>query len=155
MALLTDHLPVPLRPRLQVRHCTFFASLDGHHGSLLCACCIAVTWQPSFRCLVGLELGNLMDDLMNLSFNDTPPPPTWGASGSINLGQSQNNNSAYSTSPSTPTAGKISLLILLCYAKEPQMHELQVWTKRILICFFAIVSWRFELQCVFGTADWC
>ncbi|KAF8946250.1 hypothetical protein BGZ47_000999 [Haplosporangium gracile] len=48
--------------------------------------------------------GNLMDDLMNLSFNDTPPPPSWGASGSINLGQSQNNNSAYATSPTTPTA---------------------------------------------------
>ncbi|KAF9142670.1 hypothetical protein BGX30_002418 [Mortierella sp. GBA39] len=48
--------------------------------------------------------GNLMDDLMNLSFNDTPPPPSWGASGSINLGQSQNNNSTYATSPTTPTA---------------------------------------------------
>ncbi|KAF9140388.1 hypothetical protein BG015_001678 [Linnemannia schmuckeri] len=48
--------------------------------------------------------GNLMDDLMNLSFNDTPPPPSWGASGSINLGQSQNNISAYATSPTTPTA---------------------------------------------------
>ncbi|KAG0292984.1 hypothetical protein BGZ96_003440 [Linnemannia gamsii] len=48
--------------------------------------------------------GNLMDDLMNLSFNDTPPPPSWGASGSINLGQSQNNSSAYATSPTTPTA---------------------------------------------------
>ncbi|KAF9389998.1 hypothetical protein BGX21_011577, partial [Mortierella sp. AD011] len=31
--------------------------------------------------------GNLMDDLMNLSFNDGPPP-AWGAAGSINLGQS-------------------------------------------------------------------
>ncbi|KAG9325624.1 hypothetical protein KVV02_000649 [Mortierella alpina] len=34
--------------------------------------------------------GNLMDDLMNLSFNETPPPPSWGAAGSINLGQSSN-----------------------------------------------------------------
>ncbi|KAF9360957.1 hypothetical protein BGX26_006951 [Mortierella sp. AD094] len=31
--------------------------------------------------------GNLMDDLMNLNFNDGPPP-AWGAAGSINLGQS-------------------------------------------------------------------
>ncbi|KAF9917907.1 hypothetical protein FBU30_000463 [Linnemannia zychae] len=45
--------------------------------------------------------GNLMDDLMNLSFNDTPPPPSWGASGSISLGQSQNKPS----SPTTPTSG--------------------------------------------------
>ncbi|KAF9931884.1 hypothetical protein BGZ67_005084 [Mortierella alpina] len=34
--------------------------------------------------------GNLMDDLMNLSFNETPPPPSWGAAGSINLGQPSN-----------------------------------------------------------------
>ncbi|KAF9116247.1 hypothetical protein BGX27_004098 [Mortierella sp. AM989] len=31
--------------------------------------------------------GNLMDDLMNLNFNDGPPP-AWGTAGSINLGQS-------------------------------------------------------------------
>ncbi|KAI8347466.1 VHS domain-containing protein [Mortierella sp. GBAus27b] len=31
--------------------------------------------------------GNLMDDLMNLNFNDEPPP-AWGAMGSINLGRS-------------------------------------------------------------------
>ncbi|KAF9310567.1 hypothetical protein BG003_008411 [Podila horticola] len=31
--------------------------------------------------------GNLMDDLMNLNFNDGPPP-AWGAAGSISLGQS-------------------------------------------------------------------
>ncbi|KAG0273733.1 hypothetical protein BGZ95_010475 [Linnemannia exigua] len=49
--------------------------------------------------------GNLMDDLMNLSFNDTPPPPSWGASGSINLG-GQSNNSA--SSPTTPTVGGIA-----------------------------------------------
>ncbi|KAG0212231.1 hypothetical protein BGX33_003748 [Mortierella sp. NVP41] len=50
--------------------------------------------------------GNLMDDLMNLSFNDTPPPPSWGASGSINLGQSLNNNAS---PPTTPTsAGGLS-----------------------------------------------
>ncbi|KAF9966055.1 hypothetical protein BGZ70_003417 [Mortierella alpina] len=34
--------------------------------------------------------GNLMDDLMNLSFNEAPTPPSWGAAGSINLGQSSN-----------------------------------------------------------------
>ncbi|KAG0013677.1 hypothetical protein BGZ81_000884 [Podila clonocystis] len=31
--------------------------------------------------------GNLMDDLMNLNFNDGPPP-AWGAAGSISLGRS-------------------------------------------------------------------
>ncbi|KAG0369998.1 hypothetical protein BGX24_002214 [Mortierella sp. AD032] len=49
--------------------------------------------------------GNLMDDLMNLSFNDTPPPPSWGASGSINLGGLPNNSAS---SPTTPTAGGIA-----------------------------------------------
>ena len=64
-----------------------------------------------------------MDDLMNLSFNDTPPPPSWGASGSINLGQSQNTNSAYATSPTTPTAGKNSLAsCFFCRAEEPHMQ---------------------------------
>ncbi len=32
-------------------------------------------------------LGNLMDDLMSLNFNDGPPP-AWAAAGSISLGQS-------------------------------------------------------------------
>lgn len=67
-----------------------------------------------------------MDDLMNLSFNDTPPPPSWGASGIINLGQSQNNNSTYATSPTTPTAGRISLASsFFCHAEEPHMHVLK------------------------------
>ncbi|KAF9179497.1 hypothetical protein BGZ50_006888 [Haplosporangium sp. Z 11] len=33
--------------------------------------------------------GGLADDLMNLSFQDTPPPPSWGVTGSINLGQTK------------------------------------------------------------------
>ncbi|GJJ69315.1 ADP-ribosylation factor-binding protein GGA [Entomortierella parvispora] len=45
--------------------------------------------------------GNLMDDLLNLNFNDSPPPPAWGAAGSISLGQS---SSALSSAPSTPTS---------------------------------------------------
>ncbi|KAG0050646.1 hypothetical protein BGZ83_004579 [Gryganskiella cystojenkinii] len=45
--------------------------------------------------------GSLMDDLMNLSFQDTPPPPAWGAAGSISLGQS---SSSLSSAPSTPTS---------------------------------------------------
>ncbi|KAF9119369.1 hypothetical protein BGW39_000343 [Mortierella sp. 14UC] len=49
--------------------------------------------------------GNLMDDLMNLSFNDTPPPPSWGASGSINLGGQSISNAS---SPTTPTASGIA-----------------------------------------------
>ncbi|KAF9963031.1 hypothetical protein BGZ65_006402 [Modicella reniformis] len=48
--------------------------------------------------------GNLMDDLMNLSFNETPPPLSWGASGSISLGQS-NNITSELVSPSSPTNG--------------------------------------------------
>lgn len=67
-----------------------------------------------------------MDDLMNLSFNDTPPPPSWGASGSINLGQSQNNNSTYATSPTTSTAGKISpARSYFCHAEETHMHTVK------------------------------
>ncbi|KAG0353044.1 hypothetical protein BGZ54_002428, partial [Gamsiella multidivaricata] len=49
--------------------------------------------------------GNLMDDLMNLSFNDGPPP-AWGAAGSISLGQStpsigsgNNFNQSFSSAP--------------------------------------------------------
>ncbi|KAF9350129.1 hypothetical protein BGX26_011660 [Mortierella sp. AD094] len=34
--------------------------------------------------------GNLMDDLLNLNFNDAPPP-SWGAVGGISLGASNNN----------------------------------------------------------------
>ncbi|KAI1308392.1 hypothetical protein EDD11_004321 [Mortierella claussenii] len=56
--------------------------------------------------------GNLMDDLMNLNFNDGPPP-AWGAAGSINLDQrsispsgstssSAGFNSARSTSATGP-----------------------------------------------------
>ncbi|KAG0206272.1 hypothetical protein BGX28_002269 [Mortierella sp. GBA30] len=49
--------------------------------------------------------GNLMDDLMNLSFNDAPPPPSWGTAGSINLGQSSNNTTLQSPSPSSTSNG--------------------------------------------------
>ncbi|KAG0364970.1 hypothetical protein BGZ54_006990 [Gamsiella multidivaricata] len=37
--------------------------------------------------------GNLMDDLMNLNFSDITPPPSWGAAGCINLGQSDSSSS--------------------------------------------------------------
>ncbi|KAI1316263.1 hypothetical protein EDD11_010171 [Mortierella claussenii] len=56
--------------------------------------------------------GSLMEDLMNLNFNDTSPPTSWGAAGSINLGQIQdingninynNNNSGGNGMPS-PTS---------------------------------------------------
>ncbi|KAF9206845.1 hypothetical protein BGZ49_001681 [Haplosporangium sp. Z 27] len=48
--------------------------------------------------------GNLMDDLLNLSFNDGPPP-AWGAAGSINLGQSTApSGSGYNLSQSSSTA---------------------------------------------------
>ncbi|KAG0251070.1 hypothetical protein DFQ27_009024 [Actinomortierella ambigua] len=52
--------------------------------------------------------GNLMDDLMNLSFNDSAPPPAWGAGGSIMLGgQSISSPAAASSSSrsSTPSIG--------------------------------------------------
>ncbi|KAG0314319.1 hypothetical protein BGZ99_008210 [Dissophora globulifera] len=53
--------------------------------------------------------GNLMDDLLNLSFNDAPPPPSWGAVGSISLGQLNNGNgrpvSISSSSTSSPGGG--------------------------------------------------
>ncbi|KAG0246651.1 hypothetical protein BGX31_011189 [Mortierella sp. GBA43] len=48
--------------------------------------------------------GNLMDDLMNLNFNDTSSPLSWGAAGSISLGQSNNNVFDFA-SPTSPTNG--------------------------------------------------
>ncbi|KAF9117004.1 hypothetical protein BGX27_007058 [Mortierella sp. AM989] len=51
--------------------------------------------------------GNLMDDLMNLSFNDAPPP-SWGAAGGISLGSPDSSVTRSPTSPPPPisnTAG--------------------------------------------------
>ncbi|KAF9920397.1 hypothetical protein FBU30_009784 [Linnemannia zychae] len=50
--------------------------------------------------------GNLMDDLMNLNFNDGPPP-AWGAAGSIALGQSISPATSFSSTsnPSLNTGG--------------------------------------------------
>ncbi|KAF9363111.1 hypothetical protein BGX34_004854 [Mortierella sp. NVP85] len=48
--------------------------------------------------------GNLMDDLANLNFNDVPSPLSWGATGSISLGQSANNLFDLAN-PSSPTNG--------------------------------------------------
>ncbi|KAG0256546.1 hypothetical protein BG011_004436 [Mortierella polycephala] len=47
--------------------------------------------------------GNLMDDLMNLNFNDGPPP-AWGAAGSISLGQSMSPPTSSSHSASSSSA---------------------------------------------------
>ncbi|KAF9432776.1 hypothetical protein BGZ76_010324, partial [Entomortierella beljakovae] len=45
--------------------------------------------------------GNLMDDLMNLSFNDGPPP-VWGAPGSISLGMSAQSTGGNQSSSMPP-----------------------------------------------------
>ncbi|KAG0222708.1 hypothetical protein BGW42_006354 [Actinomortierella wolfii] len=52
--------------------------------------------------------GNLMDDLMNLSFNDPVPPPAWGAGGSIMLGGQSSSSPVGSSRSSTPSLGTLN-----------------------------------------------
>ncbi|KAG0305651.1 hypothetical protein BGZ98_003792 [Dissophora globulifera] len=70
--------------------------------------------------------GNLMDDLMNLSFNDGPPP-AWGAAGSISLGQSLTSGtgpSAYNTFAPMGGSGSGSGAGSPAFANSPQlMHQ--------------------------------
>ncbi|KAF9970407.1 hypothetical protein BGZ73_006882 [Actinomortierella ambigua] len=53
--------------------------------------------------------GNLMDDLMNLSFNDPAPPPAWGVGGSIMLGGQSVSSPTPSSRSSTPSMGSTPL----------------------------------------------
>ncbi|KAF9178224.1 hypothetical protein BGZ51_008018 [Haplosporangium sp. Z 767] len=80
--------------------------------------------------------GNLMDDLMNLNFNDGPPP-AWGAAGSISLGQSMSpptssSHSASSSSTAPPgynvfspigNAGSASGTGSPAFANSPLMQQ--------------------------------
>ncbi|KAF9432730.1 hypothetical protein BGZ76_010391 [Entomortierella beljakovae] len=69
--------------------------------------------SPSSNPTTPVTTGNLMDDLMNLNFNDAPPP-SWGAVGMINLGLANNNISNSPTSPTTPnvTGGSFTSSLL-------------------------------------------
>jgi hypothetical protein len=88
--------------RLPVRQRPLVSCTTSHQSHMFCKTIVIVeVLIPGMIVVLPLIIGNLMDDLLNLSFNDTPPPPAWGAAGTISLGQS---SSTLSSAPSTPTS---------------------------------------------------
>ncbi|KAF8930005.1 hypothetical protein BGZ58_008527 [Dissophora ornata] len=69
--------------------------------------------------------GNLMDDLMNLNFNDGPPP-AWGAAGSISLGQPSSSSAvppAYNVISPLGSSGSASGTGSPAFANSPQLNH--------------------------------